>query len=58
MKLAISFTNIGPYHLARLRALGQQLHGHGGRLIAYETAGLEQKVPLAGPARRGTVLRG
>jgi len=45
MDLAISFTNLGPYHLARLRALADRLAQQGDRLIAYETAGVEQKYP-------------
>jgi glycosyltransferase involved in cell wall biosynthesis len=45
MKLAICFTNFGPYHLARLRALARRLQADGGRLIAYETAGTEAKYP-------------
>ena len=43
--LAISFTNFGPYHLARLRALAVVLEQAGGRLIAYETAGAERRYP-------------
>lgn len=45
MKMAISFTNFGPYHLARLRALGQALARRGDTLVAYETAGTEQRYP-------------
>ena len=45
MKLAIGFTNFGPYHLARLRALASALAGSGGRLIAYEVAGAERRYP-------------
>ncbi len=45
MKLAISFTNFGPYHLARLRALARSLALRGGSLLAYETAGTEQRYP-------------
>lgn len=45
MELAIAFTNFGPYHLARLRALGQQLASDGGRLIAHEMASRENKYP-------------
>ncbi len=45
MRLAVSFTNFGPYHLARLRALGERLRQEGGELIAYETAGTEQRYP-------------
>lgn len=43
--LAISFSNFGPYHLARLRGLAQALERGGGRLIAYETAGTERLYP-------------
>jgi 1,2-diacylglycerol 3-alpha-glucosyltransferase len=45
MRLAISFTNFGPYHRARLRALGEALAQLGGELIAYETAGRERRYP-------------
>jgi glycosyltransferase involved in cell wall biosynthesis len=45
MKLAISFTNFGPYHLARLRALGLAAGQRGGRMIAYETAARERRYP-------------
>lgn len=45
MKLAITFTNFGPYHLARLRALGRAVADRGGRLVAYETAGRERRYP-------------
>ncbi len=45
MRLAVSFTNFGPYHLARLRALGCRLAEQGGELLAYETAGVERKYP-------------
>ena len=45
MKLSISFTNLGPYHLARLRALGHVMEACGDRLIAYETAGREERYP-------------
>jgi 1,2-diacylglycerol 3-alpha-glucosyltransferase len=45
LRLAVSFTNFGPYHLARLRALGTRLRGQGGELIAVETAGVERKYP-------------
>lgn len=45
MKLAISFTNFGPYHLARLRALGRAAARLGGRLVAYETAARERRYP-------------
>ncbi len=45
MDLAICFTNFGPYHLARLRALAAALGRSGGRLIAYEAAGTERRYP-------------
>jgi 1,2-diacylglycerol 3-alpha-glucosyltransferase len=45
MKFALCFTNFGPYHLARLRALATQLRATGARLIAYEVAGSEQRYP-------------
>jgi len=45
MKLAICFTNFGPYHLARLRALAAGLGRSGGGLIAYEVAGAERRYP-------------
>ncbi len=44
-KLAIAFTNFGPYHLARLRALGGRLQEEGGELIAHEVAGREGRYP-------------
>ncbi|WP_165074909.1 glycosyltransferase family 4 protein [Paludisphaera rhizosphaerae] len=45
MKYAVCFTNFGPYHLARLRALAARLSARGDRLIAYETAGGERLYP-------------
>lgn len=45
MELAIAFTNFGPYHLARLRALGTSLRSRGDELIAYEMAGTEERYP-------------
>lgn len=45
MVVAVSFTNFGPYHLARLRALAARLAESGGRLIAYETACAERTYP-------------
>ncbi|APW61672.1 glycosyltransferase [Paludisphaera borealis] len=45
MLFAVCFTNFGPYHLARLRALAALLAGRGDRLIAYETAGDERTYP-------------
>ena len=47
MKFALCFTNFGPYHLARLRALATRLSNSGDRLIAYEVAGSRAKVSLA-----------
>jgi len=45
MRFAVSHTNLGPYHLARLRALAAALADRGGRLIAYETASSEGRYP-------------
>lgn len=45
MKLAVCFTNFGPYHLARLRALAAALNARGDELIAYEVAGSERTYP-------------
>ena len=45
MKFAVCFTNFGPYHLARLRALAARLSTRGARLIGYEVAGSEQRYP-------------
>jgi 1,2-diacylglycerol 3-alpha-glucosyltransferase len=45
MTLAVCFTNFGPYHLARLRALADCLGAAGNRLIAVEVAGREQTYP-------------
>ncbi len=47
MNYAVCFTNFGPYHLARLRALATRLAGRGDRLIAYETALGERLYPWA-----------
>ena len=47
MTIAICFTNFGPYHLARLRALAARLRERGDRLIAYEVAGTERTYPWA-----------
>ena len=49
--VAISFTNFGPYHLARLRALAERLGRSGCRLIAYETAGTQGLYPVEDPPR-------
>ncbi len=45
MTIAVCFTNFGPYHLARLRALAAALAERGDRLVAYEVAGQEQRYP-------------
>jgi 1,2-diacylglycerol 3-alpha-glucosyltransferase len=45
MTFAVCFTNFGPYHLARLRALAGRLSEAGDRLIAYEVAGRERSYP-------------
>jgi 1,2-diacylglycerol 3-alpha-glucosyltransferase len=49
MRLGICFTNFGPYHVARLRALAGRLRDEGGRLVAYEVAGNEAKYPWRCP---------
>ncbi|MBI1324710.1 glycosyltransferase [bacterium] len=43
--LTVCFTNFGPYHRARLEALGSALRSASGELIAYELAGKEEKYP-------------
>ena len=43
--VSVCFTNFGPYHLARLRALASRLASRGDRLIAYEVAGTERTYP-------------
>lgn len=45
MRLAVCFTNFGPYHLARLRALATALRARGDGLIGYEMAGAERRYP-------------
>src|SRR5271166_6717815 len=45
MITAVCFTNFGPYHLARLRALAARLQARGDCLIAYEVAGSERTYP-------------
>jgi 1,2-diacylglycerol 3-alpha-glucosyltransferase len=45
MTVSVCFTNFGPYHLARLRALALRLASSGAGLIAYEVAGSEQTYP-------------
>jgi 1,2-diacylglycerol 3-alpha-glucosyltransferase len=45
MKFALCFTNFGPYHLARLRALAVRLSAEGAQLIGYEVAGSERRYP-------------
>jgi len=47
MIVAVCFTNFGPYHLARLRALANRLQLQGDGLIGYEVAGGESKYPWA-----------
>ena len=47
MIVSVCFTNFGPYHLARLRALGEALVATGDRLIAYELADTEERYPWA-----------
>ena len=47
MIVSVCFTNFGPYHLARLRALGEALARRGDRLIAYELADAEERYPWA-----------
>lgn len=49
MKLAVTFTNLGPYHRARLRALARELDARNGSLTVYETAGAETKYPWLSP---------
>src|SRR4051812_41525386 len=50
--VAVSFTNFGPYHLARLRALAEALRRAGGRLIGYEMAGTQELYPWRTPRER------
>jgi len=45
MTFAVCFTNFGPYHLTRLRALAARLSEEGDRLVAYEVAGSERRYP-------------
>jgi len=47
MIVSVCFTNFGPYHLARLRALAALLATSGDRLIAYEVADEEERYPWA-----------
>ncbi len=47
MLMSVCFTNFGPYHLARLRALAAALGERGGRLLAYEVADAEERYPWA-----------
>jgi 1,2-diacylglycerol 3-alpha-glucosyltransferase len=42
---SICFTNFGPYHLARLRALADRLAGRGDKLLAIEVADQERRYP-------------
>ncbi len=43
--VSVCYTNFGPYHLARLRALAARLGRSGGRLLAVEVAGQERRYP-------------
>ena len=45
--LSVCFTNFGPYHLARLRALAVRLLVTGDRLLAIEVADQEERYPWA-----------
>jgi 1,2-diacylglycerol 3-alpha-glucosyltransferase len=45
MRLSVCFTNFGPYHLARLRALAGLLADRGDELLAYEVADAEILYP-------------
>jgi glycosyltransferase involved in cell wall biosynthesis len=45
MIVSVCFTNFGPYHLARLRALARRLAESGDRLLAYEMADQERLYP-------------
>jgi len=45
MIVSVCFTNFGPYHLARLRALADRLNRSGDRLIAHELADQEVRYP-------------
>ncbi len=45
MTISVCFTNFGPYHLARLRALAEALGRSGDRLLAYEVADEERRYP-------------
>ena len=61
MRVAVSFTNLGPYHLARLRALAIALARRGDTLVAIETAGCERRYPWlrsgeAEPFERATLF--
>ncbi len=47
MIVSVCFTNFGPYHLARLRALAGLLARSGDQLIAYELADQEERYPWA-----------
>jgi 1,2-diacylglycerol 3-alpha-glucosyltransferase len=43
--VSVCFTNFGPYHLARLRALANRLARSGDRLLAIEVADQERRYP-------------
>ncbi len=47
MIVSVCFTNFGPYHLARLRALAGLLAESGDRLIGHELADQEERYPWA-----------
>ena len=55
MIFAICFTNFGPYHLARLRALASRLGERGDCLIAYEMAATERTYPWQRPQQARAV---
>jgi 1,2-diacylglycerol 3-alpha-glucosyltransferase len=43
--ISVCFTNFGPYHLARLRALANRLERSGTRLLAIEVADCQRQYP-------------
>jgi 1,2-diacylglycerol 3-alpha-glucosyltransferase len=46
-RVSVCFTNFGPYHLARLRALAEALANRGDELLAIEVADQERRYPWA-----------
>lgn len=44
-RVSVCFTNFGPYHLARLRALAHRLASDGDELLGIEVADQEQRYP-------------